>query len=64
MNFFSYLIPLALAAVIIVLFLGVFSMVKGGEFNDKYGNKLMRWRVILQAVAVVLIVLSLTLGNS
>jgi len=63
MDPFSILIPLALAAVVIVLLIGVVSMLKGGAFNDKYGNTLMRWRVILQAAAVVLMVLSMAFGN-
>lgn len=63
MNIFSLLIPLALVAVGLVLVIGIFSMVRGGEFNDKYGNTLMRWRVALQAIAVGLIVLSLVLGK-
>ena len=44
--------------------LGLVAMLKGGEFNDKYGNRLMRWRVILQATAVVLIVLYLVVGKN
>ena len=64
MNLFSILIPLALVAVVAVLLLGVFSMMKGGELNQKYSNKLMRWRVILQTTAVILILLSLVLENS
>ncbi len=63
MNPFSILIPLAMAAVVIVLLIGVVSMLKGGAFNDKYGNTLMRWRVILQATAVVLMALSMAFGN-
>ena len=63
MSIFSLLIPLALVAVGVALVIGIFSMVKGGEFNDKYGNALMRWRVALQAIAVGLIVLSLVLGK-
>ncbi len=33
---------------------GVGAMFKGGEFNRKYSNKLMRLRVLLQAVALLL----------
>lgn len=44
-----------LGAVLAVLVIGVFNMLKGGEFNRKHGNRLMRWRVILQAGAVVLL---------
>jgi hypothetical protein len=44
----------AMAAVVIVLLAGVISMAVGGDFNKRFGNKLMRWRVILQLVAVLL----------
>ncbi len=64
MGVFSVLIPLALLAVVAVLVIGLVSMLKGGEFNDKYGNRLMRWRVILQAAAVTLIVLHLVVGKN
>ena len=55
---FPVLIGLALAAVLAVLLAGVFSMAKGGEFSRKYGNKLMRWRVGLQGLALVLFALA------
>jgi len=48
---------LILFAVLLVLLFGVISMLRGGEFNKRWGNKLMRARVILQAFAVFLIVL-------
>jgi len=51
---FSYLVGIAMAAVLVVLIAGVVSMFKGGEFNRKYANKLMRLRVLLQAVALAL----------
>ena len=33
-------------------------MLKGGEFNKKWSNKLMRARVILQGLAIALILLT------
>lgn len=53
MNFFFILILVAMASAAAALIVGLIGMVKGGEFNEKYGNKLMRWRVILQGVALV-----------
>ncbi|HTO81976.1 MAG TPA: twin transmembrane helix small protein [Methylomirabilota bacterium] len=44
-----------LLATVGILFLGLFSMARGGEFNRKYGNKLMRFRVAFQAIAVLLV---------
>ncbi|MEH6725704.1 MAG: twin transmembrane helix small protein [Hyphomicrobiales bacterium] len=45
------LIGVALAAVVIVLLLGLYNMMRGGDSNRS--QKLMRWRVILQFVAIV-----------
>ncbi len=58
MDVLNFLVPLALALVLAVLLVGVFAMLKGGEFNKKYGNRLMRWRVGLQAMAVALLALT------
>ncbi len=55
---FGVVIGLALALVLAALALGVLSMARGGEFNAKYGNKLMRARVIAQFVALALMVLA------
>lgn len=41
--------------VLIVLGVGIFSFARGGEFNRKYANKIMRLRILTQAIAVVLI---------
>lgn len=53
---FDILIPLALLAVTITLFIGLFALFRGGEFGRSYSNKLMRLRVLLQAIAVALLV--------
>jgi hypothetical protein len=39
------------------LLVGVTAMGKGGAFNEKYGNKLMRLRVIFQGLAIACFVL-------
>ncbi|WP_197916686.1 twin transmembrane helix small protein [Thiosulfatihalobacter marinus] len=44
-------------AVLIILLIGIGGFAKGGEFNRKYGNKLMQLRIAAQFLAVVLIVL-------
>lgn len=50
---------LAAVAVVASLATGLVGMARGGEFNAKYGNKLMRARVILQGVAIVFFALAL-----
>jgi hypothetical protein len=52
-----YLIGLSLFAVLATLLFGLGTMTKGGDFNVRYGNKVMRLRVILQAVTIALFVL-------
>lgn len=48
---------LAVLAVAVILALGIGSFGRGGEFNKRNANKLMRLRIVAQAVAVALIVL-------
>ena len=48
---------LACFGVLIILMLGIGGFAKGGEFNRKHSNCLMRYRIIAQAGAVILIVL-------
>ncbi|HEY6917679.1 MAG TPA: twin transmembrane helix small protein [Tabrizicola sp.] len=39
-----------------ILLFGIGSFAKGGEFNKRNANKIMRWRLGVQFVAVILIV--------
>ena len=48
----TFILPIALGAVALVLLLGLFNMMRGGSPNRS--QQLMRWRVILQFVAIVL----------
>ena len=49
----TYLVPIAIAAVGIVLLLGLVNMMRGGSPNRS--QKLMRLRVLLQFVAIIVI---------
>ncbi len=60
----SFLIPILLAAVALVLFIGIFGMMRGGNFNRKYGNRLMQLRVGLQFLAIILIAAAALLAGS
>ena len=53
------LIPIAFLAVVAVLSVGLYGMFKGGEFNKKYSNKMMRMRITLQFIALVIIMSAL-----
>lgn len=50
-----FLIPVAMLATLGTLVMGIFSLAKGGEFSKQNSNKLMRLRVMFQAVAVALL---------
>jgi nitrogen fixation-related uncharacterized protein len=56
MDIFSYLIPISLAAVALVLATGIYALFRGGDFGRSYSNKLMRLRVVTQAIAIAILV--------
>lgn len=56
MDIFSYLIPIALLAVAAVLAVGIYALFRGGDFGRSYSNKLMRLRVLMQAIAIGVLV--------
>ena len=47
---------IACLLVVIVLMIGLGGFAFGGTFNKKYANKIMRLRILLQAVAILLII--------
>lgn len=57
-SFLAILIVLSMLSVLGVLALGFVSMIKGGDFNKRHGNKLMQARVILQGITVALLALA------
>jgi len=57
------IIVLAVIAVVIVLVIGLGGFAADGEFNRKYGNRMMRLRILFQAIAVALILLYVFLRN-
>jgi uncharacterized membrane protein YhaH (DUF805 family) len=52
-QFFYIMMILAMLFVLASLVAGIVSMVKGGEFNKKYGNKMMQARVFFQGLALL-----------
>ncbi len=51
------LVIAACLGVLVILMIGVGSFGKGGEFHRRNANRLMRYRIAAQAVAVLLILL-------
>ncbi len=62
----SFMIPvmIALVATVVVLFVGMYSMVKGGEFDRQHSVQFMVTRVSLQAAAVILIIAAVLYASS
>ncbi|HMM13697.1 MAG TPA: twin transmembrane helix small protein [Parvibaculum sp.] len=56
-EFFRYLGPVAMAAVVAVLVLGLLNMMRGGPGSRS--QMLMRWRVGLQFVAIIFLMTAL-----
>jgi hypothetical protein len=52
----TFILPITVAAVALVLLLGLLNMMRGGSPNTS--QKLMRWRVALQFVAIVITMLA------
>lgn len=50
------LAAVAALSVAAILIFGIGTFAKGGEFNRRNANKIMRWRIIAQFIAVVLLV--------
>lgn len=50
-------VALACLGVLVVLMIGIGGFAKGGEFNKKHANRLMRYRIYAQAGAVALILI-------
>jgi hypothetical protein len=48
----KFILPAAVAAVALVLFLGLVNMMRGG--SPHLSQKLMRWRVLLQFIAIII----------
>lgn len=47
---------IACLIVLVILAVGIGAFAKGGEFNKKHANRLMRYRIGAQAIAIALIV--------
>lgn len=60
-SFFYNLVPVAIIAVFVVLVLGLINLIRGG--NSNRSQMLMRWRVILQFIAIVIIVVTIYLAR-
>ena len=49
------IVVIACGAVAVILMFGIGSFGRGGDFNRKHANRLMRWRIYAQFVAILII---------
>ncbi len=59
MDIFNTLIPIALGLVFLVLCFGIYTLFRGGDFARSWSNKAMRFRVVAQFVAILILVAAL-----
>ena len=57
------LVILALAAVAFILLAGLFVMSMGGQIDKKWSNRLMRYRIFAQAIAILIVLAVLYFSN-
>ncbi|MCH2395470.1 MULTISPECIES: twin transmembrane helix small protein [Oceanibaculum] len=58
-DIFFILTVIAMLITLAVLGTGLFAMARGGDFNRRNSNKLMRLRIIAQAVALALFAIAM-----
>lgn len=58
------LVALAVLLVLGILLFGIGGFARGGEWNRRHANRIMRWRIYAQAGAVVLILIFVLLRRT
>ena len=56
MSIDQVILTAALLIVAAILGLGVLTMARSGDYNVKNSNRIMRYRIIFQAVALIIII--------
>ena len=56
-----FAVPLALAAVALVLLIGLWNMLRGGSPN--LSQSLMSWRIVLQFIAICIVMAAIYLSS-
>ncbi|WP_068118114.1 twin transmembrane helix small protein [Tropicimonas marinistellae] len=51
------IVVIAVAVVLLILLTGIGGFAKGGAFNRKHANRIMRYRIAAQFVAILLVLL-------
>ena len=56
MEWHNSILFLSMGSVVLILAWGLITMARGGEYNKSKSNLLMRYRIVLQALAVLIFV--------
>ena len=64
MDFLPLLMVFFMVGALGVVIIGVIAMALNGKLNKKHSNKLMRLRILLQAIAVVFFVIIVWLSRN
>ena len=57
-------VAISVLAVLVILMIGIGGFARGGDFNRKHANRIMRYRVGAQAVAIVVILIFVFIRRS
>ena len=58
------IVAIAIAVVAVILCLGLFTLYKGGDTSRTWSNRLMRYRVLAQFIAIIIIMTVLYFSQS
>jgi len=64
MVFLNIALAFAVLGVVLALGVGIFSLVRGGEFGRDWSNRLMRLRVLFQAIAIAIILVGFWVASN
>jgi hypothetical protein len=56
MGWYNFILYISMAIVVLVLGWGLITMARGGEYNKSKSNLLMRYRIVFQALAILIFV--------
>ena len=55
----NIILVISLICVFLILMWGIFTMARGGVYNKTMSNKLMRYRIVFQAIAIIIFLIIL-----
>ena len=56
MEWYNFILYISMTIVVLVLGWGLITMARGGEYNKSKSNLLMRYRIVFQALAILIFV--------